>query len=306
MSLKNKILIGIGGIIGVMIILGIIGSGSFKGNFTRYTPEVQPSLREIEAPSGSSGAGIKETTKGEVEKAESEESTTPSSRLIIKSGDLNIVVNNVPEAARKIIKFAEEQGGWVVSSNISKEDEIPTGSVTVRVPVDKFEKTMTYIRGLAVKVEYEKSKGKDVTEEYVDLNSRLRNLEATENQFLEIMKKAQTIDEILKVQAELTKIRGKIERTKGRILYLERSAKMATISVNLALSEDLLPVPPAEKWRPKYVAKQAWNNVVRFWRNVSYGVIKFFVYGLIWLPLLIVVLGIIRLITQPRRRKENK
>ena len=117
---------------------------------------------------------------------------------------------------------------------------------------------------------------------------------------------AQTIDEILKVQRELTKIRGKIERTKGRILYLERSAKMATISVNLALSEDLLPVPPAEKWRPKYVAKQAWNNVVRFWRNVSYGVIKFFVYGLIWLPLLIILLGIIRLITRPRTRKEKK
>ncbi len=303
MSLKNKILIGIGGIIGVMIILGIIGSGSFEKNLTRYTPEVQPSLGEVET---SSGTEIKEITEGEGEKTESEESTTPSSRLIIKSGEFNIVVNNVPEAARKIIKFAEEQGGWVVSSNISKEDEIPTGSVTVRVPVDKFEKTMTYIRGLAVKVEYEKSRGKDVTEEYVDLNSRLRNLEATENQFLEIMKKAQTIDEILKVQRELSKVRGEIEKTKGRILYLKRSAKMATISVNLALSKDLLPVPPAEKWRPKYVAKQAWNNVVRFWRNVSYGVIKFFVYGLIWLPLLIVLLGIIRLITRPRTRKEKK
>lgn len=300
MKLRDKILISIGVIIAVLIvgslIMGSLGGARKEGLYQAPgAPTMAPSPLE-------EGIGLK-TEEVEREEVASEVGEKVSSRLIIKMGELNIVVKNVVESAKKIIKYAQKKGGWIVKSDITEAEELPKATVTVRVPVESFDETMTYIRGLATKVNYEKSEGQDVTEEYVDLQSQLRNLEATEKQFLEIMKKAKTIDEILRVQSEVKKIRGEIERTKGRMLYLKRSAKMATITVNLALSEELLPIPPAEKWRPGYVVKRAWKGVVGVWRNISYAVINFFVWGVVWVPVVVILYGIVWWIRKPWKKK---
>jgi hypothetical protein len=188
----------------------------------------------------------------------------------------------------------------VVSSTITEEQEIPRGSVTIRVPVEEFDETMDYIRGLAKKVEYEGSKGEDVTEECVDLEAKLAALQAEKNQFLEVLKKATTIDETLKVYSKIEEVQTEINQTEGRIKYLSESAKYAKISVNIALSEEFLPIPPSEAWRPDYVAKAAWQETVKFWRNVSYGFIEFFVKHLLtW----IAILGILALILWKPIRK---
>ena len=213
---------------------------------------------------------------------------TPS-RMIIKTGWLNLVVKDVLESAKKIAKFAEDNGGWVVSSNISEYEKVPSGSITVRVPAEKFEEAKDYFRSLAKRVTNEQVQSQDITEEYVDLQSRLRNLEATESQLLELMRRSGTVSDILQVQKELTNIRGQIEQIKGRIQYLERSAKMSSITVNLALSEELLPIPPAEKWRPKYVLLQSWKNVLSFWKEFSYFLIRLVVWAQVWAPALIIV-----------------
>ena len=142
-----------------------------------------------------------------------------------------------------------------------------------------------------------------MTEEYVDLQSRLKNLEATEAQLLKIMERSGTIPDVLAVQRELTNVRGQIEMTKGRMQYLERNVEMASITVNLALAEEVLPIPPSEKWLPVYVAKRAWRSVLANLRAISYLLIWIGVYSLIWLPLgLVVWQG--RKWWQRRKRKE--
>jgi len=307
MSLTQKIVISIIVILVVVILggmmLGKVGTTFVPtdGGVGMYAPSPKIAM---EKPL----AGEEEVARENQEAgtAETEETTDAASRLVIKTGELNIVVKNVVENAKKIIQYAQKKGGWVIQSNIQEVEELPRANVTVRVPVEDFDEAMTYIRGLATKVNYEKSEGQDVTEEYVDLQSRLRNLEATEKQFLEIMKKAKTIEEILRVQSEISKIRGQIEQTKGRMLYLKRSAKMATITANLALSEELLPIPPAEKWRPGYITKRAWKSVVAMWRNISYAVINFFVYAAIWVPIAVVIYGIIWGIRRRFVKKQKK
>lgn len=214
------------------------------------------------------------------------------SRMIIKTGWLNLVVKDVLEAIGKISKFVEENGGWVVSSNVSELEKIPSGSITVRVPAEKFNEAMNFFKNLATRVSNERIQAQDITEEYVDLEARLKNLKATEDQLLELMKRTGTISEILEVQRELTNIREQIEQIKGRIQYLEQSVKMSSITVNLALSEELLPVPPAEKWRPKYVLLQTWKNVLGFWKGFSYFLIRLIVWAQVWVPALIVILVI--------------
>ena len=227
------------------------------------------------------------------EKSTPETSFQPSaetpSRMIIKTGWLNLVVKDVLETAKKIAKFAEDNGGWVVSSNISEYEKVPSGSITVRVPAEKFEEAKEYFRSLAVRVTNEGVQSQDITEEYVDLQSRLKNLEATENQLLELMKRSGTVSEILQVQKELTSIRQQIEQIKGKMQYLEQSVKMSSITVNLALSEELLPIPPAEKWRPKYVLLQTWKNVMNFWKGFSYFLIRIVVWSQVWIPALIII-----------------
>jgi hypothetical protein len=96
---------------------------------------------------------------------------------------------------------------------------------------------MRALRELAVDVTSERTSSKDVTEEYVDLSAKLQNLEATEEQLLRIMEKAETVEEILNVQRELSRTRGEIEQTKARMQYLERTSDTSLIEVRLEQSK---------------------------------------------------------------------
>lgn len=219
--------------------------------------------------------------------------TETPSRMVIKNGWLSLVVKDVIDTARKISKFAEEKGGWVVSSDIYEREKTPFGNITVRVPAENFEEAVNYFRSLAVRVSHESTQSQDITEEYVDLEARLRNLESAENQLLELMKRSGEIKDILEVQKELTNVRQQIEQIKGRMQYLEQSVKMSSITVNLSLSEELLPVPPSEKWRPKYVLLQSWKSALNFWKGFSYFLIRLIVWAQVWIPFSIIVwLGI--------------
>jgi len=89
------------------------------------------------------------------------------------------------------------------------------------------------LRELAVEVIREETSGKDVTEEYIDLSAKLRNLEVTEEQLLKLMEKAEKVEDILNVQRELSRTSGEIEQTKGRMQYLERTSDTSLIRVQL-------------------------------------------------------------------------
>jgi len=111
-------------------------------------------------------------------------------------------------------------------------DGLNSGSVTIRVAntSDNFTRAQAEVDGLG-NVTSKQISGRDVTEEYVDLQSRLRNAEAQEAQFLALMQRAQTIDEILMVQSRLAEVQSEIEQIKGRMNYMEGRTDFATISI---------------------------------------------------------------------------
>ncbi len=282
--MKTKLLIGIGIAIVGLVILGAILSvilSSLGGSRTGVTGIYPRASSPVELKNPSLSDIFVQREGGEVEELDSDD----SSRLVIKTGIIQMVVKNIALNVQSIIQYAESKGGWVVSSSVSEVEKVPAGSITVRIPAEIFDEGMNYFKGLAEKVSYEATQGQDVTEEYTDLQSRLRNLQATETQLLKIMERSGTIPDVLSVQRELTNVRSQIEQAKGRIQYLEESSKMATISINLALSEELLPIPPAEKWRPLYIAKQAWRSILGSLRAMSYLLIWLLVYAIIWIPL---------------------
>ena len=154
-------------------------------------------------------------------------------RMIVRTGKMALLVEDVPIALDKIAALADGFGGYVISSKRWGEGERFVGNIAIRVPTEHFADAMRALRELAVEVTSESTSSKDVTEEYVDLSAKLHNLEATEEQLLKIMGKAEKIEDILAVQRELSNIRGEIEQTRGRMQYLERTSATSLIEVHL-------------------------------------------------------------------------
>ena len=158
-------------------------------------------------------------------------------RMIVRTSDMTMVVSDIATALDKITKLAEDSQGFVVSSNQWKENGTLLGTITIRVPSGVFDSAMATLRVMADEVTSENTSAQDVTAEYVDLSSTLKNLQATEAQLLEIMKKAVTVDDILAVQNQLTNTRGQIESTQGRMNYLEQTSATSLITVSLTQSK---------------------------------------------------------------------
>jgi len=158
-------------------------------------------------------------------------------RMIIRTANMQLVVDDVRDTIDKIAELAQGREGYVVNSSSWKEGERIVGQITIRVPSSDFNYAMSVLREMAVEVNSETTSSQDVTEEYVDLEATLRNLEATEAQLLKLMEKAVKVEDILNVQRELSRVQQDIERTKGRMQYLERTSAMSLIQVLLEQSK---------------------------------------------------------------------
>src|SRR3990172_899991 len=154
-------------------------------------------------------------------------------RLVIRNASLDVQVEDVTAAVERIAQAANQAGGYVVSSKTWGDGKKLAGAISIRVPAESFDATVKSIRALAFKVTTEDISARDVSEEYVDLQSSLVNLEATLQQLLKIMQQATKVDDILAVQRQITRVQGDIAQTKGRMQFLERSSATSLINVNL-------------------------------------------------------------------------
>jgi PKD repeat protein len=183
-----------------------------------------PAVPQEERPavSGGTGAG-----------SDMDISTDATDRLVVRNGSMEIVVEDVNDAAGSLGRIAATYGGHVVSSSIYEDNGRTFGSVVIRVDADSFDTAIAAIRSLSVEVVRENTSATDVTEEYVDLNARVRNLQRTEEQLLQLLEQAGSVEELLEVQRELSDVRGQIEQLEGRIRYLEQTSAMSLIEVYL-------------------------------------------------------------------------
>lgn len=185
-------------------------------------------------------------------------------RKIERQATLEITAENVPATVAKIEAAAGAVGGFISQSTITQavatdDEDKPhqEATVQIRVPAEHYTAVMTQLRGFAKDITAENSTTQEVTGEYTDLQSQLRNLQATEAQYLTLLAKAASIDEILTVQDRLNTVQGQIETVQGRINLIDNLSAMATITINV--SPPLIPANPAPP-KDQNWAQEAWAN----------------------------------------------
>ena len=164
-------------------------------------------------------------------------------RIIVRTVDMSLVVVDVAASLDAISDLAKRFDGWVVSSDRSGTH---SGFISIRVPSDDLDTAILELRAMAKEVEREATTSKDVTDEYVDLNSRLTNQQATEGALLKLLERAENVEAALKVQRELSWVQEEIELIQGRIKFLEETSAFSLVSIRLELAPIEMPVDAGE------------------------------------------------------------
>jgi hypothetical protein len=232
-----------------------------------------------------------------------------SERIVIRNADISVVVDDPAESMDQITRMADEMGGFVVSSNVYQMHldsgiEVPSANITIRVPAELLDDALDNIEELASRVLSENQSGQDVTREYTDLQSRLRNLESAEAQLAEIMDEASKTEDVLNVYNELVYLREQIEVIQGQIQYYEQSAALSAISVSLTADAAVQPLTIGG-WQPVGVAKDAIQALIDTLQVLGNLAIWFVLYVLPVLLCLLIPLAILWTIFRAWRRRRK-
>ena len=213
-----------------------------------------------------------------------------SNRMIVKNADIRLMVEDTDVAIDRSMQIVGDAEGYIVSSRVWYQDyygnNLKYASITIGIPVGEFETVLRRLRGLAVQVVDENASGDDVTEQYVDLQSQLVNLEATRARIQEFLKDAKTVDEALRVNQELANIEAQIEQIKGRMNYLSDRSAFSTITINLEPEFPILtptptstPKPTATPipWKPDETFKEAKGTITVVYQGIANFLIWLFV-----------------------------
>ncbi len=235
-------------------------------------------------------------------------------RLVIKNANLSIVVADPAKVVKEIGAMAERMGGFVVNSNVYQNStntgvKYTEANILVRVPAEQLTAAMDEIKAKVKNAETdvtnESVTGQDVTSEYTDLSSRLRNLEDTAAQLRKIMEEASKTEDVLSVFNELQRVNGEIEVIKGQMKYYEESAAMSAISVYIQAEEAIAPISVGG-WKPQGVARDAVQALIDAYQVIASGAIWAVIFCLpILLPIGLVVFFIVKGVQRARRNRKK-
>jgi hypothetical protein len=208
--------------------------------------------------------------------------TVPEGPRVQRSATIALEVANgrFDAALDSVISIAEAAGGYISGQDAHAASEgqpLRSGQVTFQVPADKFDSVVGGIRKKG-KAQSISIAGNDVSQQYVDLQARLRNAQAQRDAMLALMQQAKTVNDTIQVENQLGQIQGQIEQLQGQIDYLDHSTTFATVAVTI--SEEAA-IAASDDWGIRTAASQALHNLV--------GVVAFLVLALgTLLPLIVV------------------
>ena len=200
---------------------------------------------------------------------------------------MDLEVSDVPVAIREARDAIRGMGGYVGASQTSNVDDQPYAQITYRIPVDRWEDALDALRGLngdTTKVVSEQTQSADVTSQVVDLDARIRNLQASETALVEIAEGATRIQDILDIQAQITSIRGQIEQLEAQQNQLADQTSYATLTVTYQLPAVAAIEVQAEGWDAGSIFDEATATLVGVLQALAGAGIWLLV---VWVPIIV-------------------
>lgn len=218
---------------------------------------------------------------------------------VIKTGTLSLHMESVRDSVETIKANVSLWGGEVTNSSVTRSGNSYYATMTVRVPSDQFETAMSGLKDMSLYTESEFTNADNITEMYMDLEARLNNLRAEEEQYLAILEKAVTVEETLQVTDYLSTVRYEIESAEGQLKYYDTNVDYSSIS--LSLTEDESAEAAQETWRPESTFNDAVSDWVIFLQQLADSAIYLVIFG--W-P--VILLGVAYVIWKRSHRKKRK
>lgn len=216
-----------------------------------------------------------------------------SERKLIQNGNLSLVVERVEDTITNLSKIAEKLGGRIDSVGLYNSGGAAKKQATVvmRIPAVNFGAGMEQVKSIAKKVQSENISTEDITEKFIDMQARLKNLKAEEAQYLDIMQKAVKIEDVLKVSQRLYLVRQQIEQLQGQMNYLSRQVDMSVITINLSSEPDINPTNAV--WSPSTTVKEATQGLI----DGFYSFLKIIIFLFLFLLPLLILWGSVTILT---------
>lgn len=240
--------------------------------------------------------------------ASSEQARGATERKIVRTAQLELIVDDTRDVLGKVTALVLEIDGYVADSQQWKLEDQLRARLTVRVPSEQLQSFLVRARALAREVQLENVTGQDVTEEYVDLQAQVDNLRAAELELRELMttvrERTKKAADVIEVHQEIVRVRGEIDRITGRMKYLDQAVALSTVTIDLI--PDVLAKPVAEPgWRPITVARDAARSLVGSLRWVADAVIWLLIYVVPMALVILIPVLALRAAWRARRRKTS-
>jgi Domain of unknown function (DUF4349) len=221
-------------------------------------------------------------------------------RKVIRQAQLQLEADDTRAALDRIIALGEAAGGFVADATVHPvegEQDQPSANITLRIPATELSAVMTAIKGSVEKVVSESQGAQDVTDQFIDLEARLTNLEALEVELRALLAEVRQQPEadpekLLRVYNEIAVVRGQIEQIQGQLNYLDDVVDLATLTIGLTPTPAVVPIVE-DTWEPVEVARDALRSLVAGLQTVADWGIHFAIYTL---PMLLLLLGVPALI----------
>lgn len=281
------------------------GESSKSSNSSGTTGEAAP---VVGAPQGSTGEASAGGTGADVA-ASGGGSTTAGApadwdRKIIRNADIALRVTGVEAMLSTIRTITDTAGGVVFASSTSYSGDDQIATMTLDVPADQFDQVVNKIRSApgVKKVDKEAITSQDVTDQYVDLQSQLRNLQTTQARLQSLMNSATNLQDLLTIEQELSRVEGQIEQTTGRINYLDKHTSFSRITVTVTPFAVAANKSAEHGFDLAKAVRQAWESSLRFTGGVLTALVKAAVFLWWFWPLALVAAGVV---ATRRRRHSN-
>ncbi len=214
--------------------------------------------------------------------------TTALSRKIIYDGEVDLIVKDVGPIAKQVVTFIQDARGYIAEQSTTGSPGTPRSMRwKLRVPVDQFESLVQKVVALG-ELEQNKRTSQDVTEQFYDIEAHIKNKKAEEKSLTKILdERTGKLEDVLRIETELSRVRGEIEQLEGKIRVLENLSSLATLVLSVHEREKFEPPPPAVADFPTQVAR-TWESSLHGLINLGKAFILWAVNWVLWIPLLIV------------------